>query len=77
MATKLHELVFVPTNGAIWSRRDNPNCLAYLLNELVSTQFQIVIQLCLVGVPATSRILTGDSQKLSFSILRKVPFLIF
>ena len=30
-----------------------------------------------VGVPATSRILTGDSQKLSFSILTKVPFLIF
>ena len=30
-----------------------------------------------LGVPATSRILTGDSQKLSFSILRKVPFLIF
>ena len=30
-----------------------------------------------LGVPATSRILTGDSQKFSFSILRKVPFLIF
>ena len=38
-------------------------------------------KLCIVvyslGVPATSRILTGDSQKLSFSIVRKVPFLIF
>ena len=31
----------------------------------------------LVGVLATSWILTADSQKLSFSILRKVPFLIF
>ena len=31
----------------------------------------------IIGVPATSRILKGDSQKLSFSILRKVPFLIF
>ena len=31
----------------------------------------------LLGVPTTSRILTADSQKLSFSILRKVPFLIF
>ena len=30
-----------------------------------------------VGVPATSQILTADCQKLSFSILRKVPFLIF
>ena len=30
-----------------------------------------------LGVPATSRILTGDCQKLSFSILRKVPVLIF
>ena len=30
-----------------------------------------------LGVPTTSRILTGDSQKLSFSILTKVPFLIF
>ena len=29
------------------------------------------------GVPAMSRILTGDSQKLSFSILTTVPFLIF
>ena len=28
-------------------------------------------------MPATSRILTGDSQKLSFSILTLVPFLIF
>ena len=28
-------------------------------------------------MPATSQILTGDFQKLSFSILRKVPFLIF
>ena len=31
----------------------------------------------ILGVPATSRILTGDSQKLSFSILKKGPFLIF
>ena len=30
-----------------------------------------------LGVPATSQILMADSQKLSFSILRKVPFLIF
>ena len=30
-----------------------------------------------IGVPATSQILTGDSQKLSFSTLTKVPFLIF
>ena len=30
-----------------------------------------------LGVPATSQILTGDSQNLSFSILRSVPFLIF
>ena len=30
-----------------------------------------------LGVPATSRILTGDSQRLSFSILSKVPILIF
>ena len=30
-----------------------------------------------LGVPATSRILMGDCQKFSFSILRKVPFLIF
>ena len=30
-----------------------------------------------LGVPATSRILTGDSQNLSFSTLTKVPFLIF
>ena len=28
-------------------------------------------------MPVTSRILTGDSQKLSFSMLTKVPFLIF
>ena len=27
-----------------------------------------------LGVPATSRILTGDSQKLSFSTMTKVPF---
>ena len=31
----------------------------------------------MLGVPATSQILTGDSQKLSFSTLTKVPFLIF
>ena len=31
----------------------------------------------LLGVLATSWILTGDSQKLSFSTLTKVPFLIF
>ena len=31
----------------------------------------------LVGMPTTSQILTGDSQMLSFSILTKVPFLIF
>ena len=31
----------------------------------------------ILGVPATAQILTGDSQKLSFSILTKVPFLIF
>ena len=30
-----------------------------------------------LGVPATSRILIGDCQKLSFSTLTKVPFLIF
>ena len=30
-----------------------------------------------LGVPTTSRILTGDSQKLSFLTLTKVPFLIF
>ena len=30
-----------------------------------------------LGVPVTSQILTGDSQKLSFSTLTKVPFLIF
>ena len=29
-----------------------------------------------LGVPATSQILMADSQKLSFSILRNVPFLI-
>ena len=39
-------------------------------------QMQIV-QTSPLGVPATSRILTGDSQKFSFSILIKVPFLIF
>ena len=27
-----------------------------------------------LGVPATSQILTADSQKLNFSILSKVPF---
>ena len=31
----------------------------------------------MLGVPATSWILTGDSLKLSFSTLTKVPFLIF
>ena len=31
----------------------------------------------ILGVPATSQILTSDSQKLSFSTLTKVPFLIF
>ena len=36
-----------------------------------------ILRAVTLGVPATSRILTGDSQKLSFSILRKVPFLIF
>ena len=30
-----------------------------------------------LGVPTTSRILTGDSHKLSFSTLTKIPFLIF
>ena len=30
-----------------------------------------------LGVPTMSRILTGDSEKLSFSTLTKVPFLIF
>ena len=29
------------------------------------------------GVPAMSRILTGDSQKLSYLTLTKVPFIIF
>ena len=37
----------------------------------------IIFSSLFLGVPATSRILTGDSQKLSFSILTKVPFLIF
>ena len=37
----------------------------------------ILIEVDTLGVPAMSWILTGDSQKLSFSILRKVPFLIF
>ena len=32
---------------------------------------------CILGVPATSWILTGDSQKLGFSILTQIPFLIF
>ena len=36
-----------------------------------------VLNIRAVGVPATSHILTGDSQKLSFSTLTKVPFLIF
>ena len=31
----------------------------------------------MLGVLATSQILAGDSQKISFSILTKVPFLIF
>ena len=39
--------------------------------------FTVVTQVRTVGVLATSWILTADSQKLSFSILRKVPFLIF
>ena len=29
------------------------------------------------GVPALSRILAGDSQKLSYSTLTKLPFFIF
>ena len=32
---------------------------------------------CALGVPGMSWILTGDCQKLSFSTLTKVPFLIF
>ena len=38
---------------------------------------EILTVVWLLGVPAMSRILTADSQKLSLSILRKVPFLIF
>ena len=45
---------------------------------LTSTLRALKIPLsCTLGVPATSRILTGDSQKLNFSTLTKVPFLIF
>ena len=42
-----------------------------------SDAFVNIATLWTLGVPATSWILTGDSQKLSFSTLTKVPFLIF
>ena len=48
--------------------------LYYLVNFRTSQKWNRYFML---GVPAVSRILTGDSQKLSFSILTKVPFLIF
>ena len=43
--------------------------------SVISASF-VCFHLYSLGVPATSRILTGDCQKLSFSTLSKVPFLI-
>ena len=47
------------------------------INFYVKVGQQMLENRCTLGVPAMSRILTADSQKLSLSILRKVPFLIF
>ena len=45
----------------------------YLLYSIIIAE----IEYDLLGVPGTSWILTGDSQRLSFSAVTKVPFLIF
>ena len=39
--------------------------------------YLIQFMVSILGVPATSRVLAGDSQKPSFSTLTKVPYLIF
>ena len=46
---------------------------------LRSVKIHVILLKCkyLLGVPTKLQILTGDSQKLSFSILSKIPFLIF
>ena len=53
---------------------------SFLVSQASTTVYQkehMELQGDTVGVPAMSQILTADSQKLSLSILRKVPFLIF
>ena len=48
-----------------------------LLGTTTTSRAFFEILLILLGVPTMSRILTGDSQKLSFSTLTKVRFVIF
>ena len=43
----------------------------------VSNELSATLSTYILGVPAMSRILMGDAQKLSFSTLSKVPILIF
>ena len=48
-----------------------------LLLRCMVVSYVFSVKNVVLGVPATSWILMGDSQKLSFSTLTKVPFLIF
>ena len=53
-------------------------CLPPLIQKKYRQHLPVVhVQDLLLGVPATACILTGDCQKISFSTLTKVPFLIF
>ena len=49
----------------------------YTLYSTYLPHHQKSLRLCSLGVHTTSRILTADSQKLTFSTLIKVPFLVF
>ena len=51
--------------------------VVYISVGIGSTCSQSSSSVGILGVPAKSRILTGDSQKLSFSTITKIPFLIF
>ena len=64
----------MPKNQFLWTLND------FIISTGITQHaisFLVPFELPTLRVPAKSRILTGDSQKLSFSILRKVLFLIF
>ena len=50
----------------------------YAINPLLAGKIRYTyVLLSRLGVPTNSRSLTGECQKLSFSTLTKIPFLIF